>query len=417
MLKFATTTAEPEEVMVQYNTKRLNMRQREAGFVFEVNSLYDHLGQLRDRRKAQGKVYPLAKALLMVLLAKFGGEDSLRGMADWLTERRTELADLLQLAKPRTPSRATITRLLARVVSVKSLEQVLGEFAQTLPQAKMRVVMAIDGKTLRGTINLDNPRGVQLLAAYLPREGFVLFQLEIGRRHNEIPVAAKLLKCLDLRGKIVTADALLTQRRLCLQIVRAHGEPSRSRKGLTGYVLKVKANQPQLYDDIQRLFTDPPPQPDFQKAKSQGKANGRLEVRRLTVSSMLQGYSDWPHLAQVFQLVRRAVVLKTGQVSEEITYGVTSLTKEKVTPDELLTIVRAHWGIENGLHYRRDVTLLEDHSRVRTGHAPQALAAINNLVLTLIALTGYRNARQARSHYDAHPDEAFRLVTRQPAGL
>jgi predicted transposase YbfD/YdcC len=407
MLKFATTTAEPEEVMVQYNTKRLNKRQREAGFVFEVNSLYDHLGQLRDRRKAKGKVYPLAKALLMVILAKFGGEDSLRGMADWLTERRTELADLLQLAKPRTPSRATITRLLARVVSVNRLEQVLGEFVQSLPQEKMRVVIAIDGKTLRGTINLDNPRGVQLLAAYLPREGFVLFQLEVGRRHNEIPVAAKLLKCLDLRGKIVTADALLTQRRLCLQIVRAHGE----------YVLKVKANQPQLYDDIQRLFTDPPPQSDFGKAKSQGKANGRLEVRRLTVSSMLQGYSDWPHLAQVFQLVRRAVVLKTGQVSEEITYGVTSLTKEKVTPDELLTIVRAHWGIENGLHYRRDMTLWEDRQRVRTGHAPQALAALNNLVLSLIAKAGFSNARRARRHFGAHPDQVFELAIRQPVRL
>lgn len=393
--------------MRQYNTHHPTKRQREAGFVFEVNSLYDHLSQLRDRRKAKGKVYPLAKALLLVILAKFGGEDSLRGMADWLAERRTELADLLQLDKPRTPSRATITRLLGFIVSVKKLEQALGEFAQSLPQEGMRIVMAIDGKTLRGTINLDNPRGVQLLAAYLPRQGFVLFQLEIGRRHNEIPVAAKLLKCLDLRGKIVTADALLTQRRLCLQIVRAHGE----------YVLKVKANQPQLYDDIQRLFTDPPPQPDFQEAKRAGKANGRLEVRTLTVSSLLQGYSDWPHLAQVFQLVRRAVVLKTGEVSEVITYGVTSLTKEEATPRELLAIVRDHWGIENGLHYRRDVSLLEDRSRLRTGHAPQALAAINNLVLTLIAKAGFRNARHARRHFGAHFEKAFGLAIRQPERL
>ena len=396
--------------MRQYNTHRPNKRQREAGFVFEVNSLYDHLSQLHDRRKARGKVYPLAKALLLVILAKLGGQDSLRGMTEWLAERRTELADLLQLAKPRTPSRATITRLLGFIVSVKKLEQAFGEFAQSLPQAGLRIVMAIDGKTLRGTISLDNPRGVQLLAAYLPRQGFVLFQLEIGRRHNEIPVAATLLKCLDLRGKIVTADALLTQRRLCLQIVQAQGE----------YVLKVKANQPQLYDDIQRLFTDPPPKPDFQEAKREGKANGRLEVRTLTVSSLLQGYSDWPHLAQVFKLVRRAVVLKTGEVSEVITYGVTSLTQEEVTPKELLAIVRDHWGIENGLHYRRDVSLLEDRSRLRAGHAPQAVAAINNLVLTLIAKAGFRNACRARRHFDVHrapiKPEKFLLVDggRQP---
>jgi predicted transposase YbfD/YdcC len=393
--------------MRKYSTKSQKQRQWEAGFLFEVDSLYDYLSRLPDPRKAKGKIYVLAKALLMVILAKFGGEDSLRGISDWLAERQTELADWLKLDQPRTPSRPTITRLLAFIVNVKSLEQVLGEFAQSLPYQGMRVVLAMDGKTLRGTINLQNPRGVRLLAAYLPRQGFVLFQLQIGRRQNEIPVAAKLLKCLDLRGKIVTADALLTQRKLCLQIVEAQGE----------YVLKVKANQPQLYDDIQRLFNDPPPQHDFQAAKSEVKANGRLEVRTLTVSSLLHGYSDWPHLVQVFKLVRRAVVLQTGEVSEEITYGVTSLTPEEATPNELLTIVRDHWGIENGLHYRRDMTLLEDRSRVRTGHAPQALAAINNLVLSLIARAGFSNARRARRHFGAHWDEAFELAIRQPARL
>ncbi len=80
-----------------------------------------------------------------------------------------------------------------------------------------------------------------------------------------------------------------------------------------------------------------------------------------------------------------------------------------------MTIVRDHWGIENGLHYRRDVTLREDYSRVRTGHASQALAAINNLVLTLLAWAGFDNAPRARRHFDAHPAEAFALVTRRPA--
>lgn len=393
--------------MRQYSTKSRQQRQWEAGFLFEVDSLYDYLGRLPDPRKAKGKIYVLAKVLLMVILAKFGGEDSLRGITDWLAERRTELADLLKLDKPQTPSRPTITRLLAVLVSVKSLEHILGEFAQSLPHQGTWVVLAIDGKTLRGTINLQNPRGVHLLAAYLPRQGFVLFQLEVGRRQNEIPVAAKLLNCLDLRGKIVTADALLTQRKLCLQIVEAQGE----------YVLKVKANQPRLYDDIQRLFTDPPPQPDFEVAKSTDKANGRLDVRTLTVSSLLNGYSDWPHLAQVFKVVRRSVVLKTGEVSEELTYGVTSLTRKEVTPDELLGIVRDHWGIENGLHYRRDVTLREDASRVRTGHAPQALAAINNLVLSIMAWAGFDNARRARRHFGAHPEKAFALATCQPEPL
>jgi predicted transposase YbfD/YdcC len=255
---------------------------------------------------------------------------------------------------------------------------------------------------LRGSVDLTRPRGMHLLAAYLPEQGVVLLQMDVERKENEIPVAQRLLKHLDLRGKVVTGDALLTQRKLCLQIVGAGGE----------YVFKVKDNQHQLYDDIQRLFTDVPPNPDFETVTTVEGTHGRIDKRTLTVSSLLQPYSDWPHLAQVFRVVRRVTDPQTGVTTQETSYGVTSLQRSEVTPPRLLQMVRAHWGIENGLHYRRDVTLQEDHSRVRMRRAPQVMAALNNFVLSLFAWLGYENIPQARRHLDAHLAKGVALLTR-----
>jgi hypothetical protein len=126
---------------------------------------------------------------------------------------------------------------------------------------------------------------------------------------------------------------------------------------------------------------------------------------------MLQTYSDWPYLAQVFQVVRRVTHPHTGETSEEISYGVTSLQRTEVSPERLLHIVRAHWGIENGLHYRRDVTMHEDHSRVRLQRAPQVMAALNNFVLSLLAWLGYANIPQARRHLEAHLPKGVALLT------
>lgn len=388
--------------MSQYSTPKLEALTACDGFVFEVDSVLEKLMALDDSRKARGKVYELAMILLLMLLAKLSGEDSQRGMAQWLAERKTELADMLHLTKIRMPSRTTLRRIVTWIVSVEQLEIFFAEFIQQLSTAGTQVIVNVDGKTLRGSVDLSRPRGTHLLVAYLPEQGLVLFQMDVERKENEIPVAKRLLNHLDLRGKIVTGDALLTQRKLCLQIVEAGG----------AYVFKVKDNQPQLHDDIRRLFTDVPPKPDFEKVETVDGTHGRLDKRTLTVSSMLQGYSDWPHLAQVFQVVRRVTNPHTGETTAETSYGVTSLTRTQVTPQRLLAIVRAHWGIENRLHYRRDVTFQEDHSRVRLQRAPQVMAALNNFALSLFAWLGYENIPEARRHLGAHVSKGIALLTR-----
>lgn len=393
--------------MSKYTPLTFEINLRSEGLVFEVGSLFEALLPLHDQRDARGLRYALATVLVLVVLAKLAGEDGLRGIAQWVTERKEGLAELLGLAQPQAPYYTTYARILARAVRVDEFEQVVGHFFASLPQAGHTLEIALDGKTLRGTIPLGQTRGVHLLAAYLPGEGLVLMQVKVDCHENEISAAPQVLKRLDLRGKIVTGDALLTQRKLSRQIVEAGGD----------YVFPVKENQPQVLQDIQTLFAAEPclkgfsPAPkDLRSAGTLEKGHGRIERRTLTVSSDLKGYVDWPYAEQVFQLEREFKQLNTGQFTREVVYGVSSLTATEADAARLLAITRRHWGIESGLHYRRDVTLREDCSRVRAGQAPQMLAAINNLVLGLLARLGYTNVPQARRHFAAHVDEAVNVV-------
>jgi len=349
--------------------------------------------------------------LVFVILAKLAGEDFLRGIAQWVAERKTVLAGVLGLAQAQAPYYTTYGRILGHAVDLAQFEQITCAFFAALPGAGHTILIALDGKTLRGTIPSGATDGVHLLAAYFPREGLVFAQVEVGQKENEIPAAPRVLGMLDLQGKIVTADALLTQRHISIQIVEGGGE----------YVFPVKENQPQLLEDIQTLFAPEkcvkgfsPATQDFRTEEKVEKGHGRIEKRRLTVSRELKGYVTWPYAEQVFKLEREFKQMNTGKLMQETVYGITSLTAQEAGAKRLLAITRSHWGIESGLHYRRDVTLHEDRCRVRRGKAPHALAVINNLVLGLFARLGYTSAPEARRHFAAHLDEAVNLVLRVP---
>jgi predicted transposase YbfD/YdcC len=357
--------------MQKYTPISFEINLRPEGFVFDVGSLFEALLALHDQRDARGIRYALVTVLVFVVLAKLAGEDYLRGIAQWVAERQVGLAELFSLAKPQAPCYTTYGRILGRAVAVDEFDQVVGGFFAGLPGAGHTVEVALDGKTLRGTIPLGQTRGVHLLAAYCPGEGLVLAQVAVESRENEIVAAPRVLKRLDLQGKIVTGDALLTQRKLALQIVKAGGE----------YVFPVKDNQPELRADLWTLFEPEPcikgfspTTKDLRSAWQVEKRHGRIEKRILTASRDVQGYVDWPYAEQGFQLEREFKQLNTGQITHEVVYGITSLTTQEADAARLLEITRGHWGIESGLHFRRDVTLREDRSRVRMGHAPQVLA-------------------------------------------
>jgi predicted transposase YbfD/YdcC len=226
-------------------------------------------------------------------------------------------------------------------------------------------------------------------------------------KENDIVVSPKLLRCLDLRDKVVVADAMHAQRNLSAQIVAAGGE----------YGWIVKDNQPLTRQAIAQLFAPEKPVAglgcpamDFQQARTVDKGHGRLEERTITVSRLLQDYLDWPEVAQVFKLERRFIHLATGEVDQEVRDGLTSLSSQKASPQRLLELVRREWGIENGLHYRWDVTFQEDATRMTRKTVDRAMATINNRVSSLLAINGFQNFAQARRRYDAHPQQALTII-------
>ena len=208
-----------------------------------------------------------------------------------------------------------------------------------------------------------------------------------------------------------------TQRGVSTQILEAQGE----------YLFPVKENQPQLYKNIQALFAPENPKPGFGKIQTDfltvqkvNKGHGRIETRTITTSEMLNAYAAWPGLAQVYRLERQFQWRRHGRTyrtSRELEFGITSLTRQQVAPEQLLHIRRTHWGIETGLHYRRDVTLQEDATRMTVGNTGKVMASLNNLVLALIRQAGFHNAAQARRWFAAHLFKAFALLTTPFSGF
>ena len=377
---------------------------------FDVGSLYARFRELRDKRKPKGLRYRLETILVIMLLAKICGEDNPSGIAEWARHRTELFCETLNLERKTMPHHSTYRRISEEVICVEELEQMLSELWSAKRFFGKQVLLAIDGKVLRGTLD-EEQKGVYLLAAYLPNEGLVLMEVEVAGQGSEIPAAPKVLKHIDLREKVVMGDAMHTQREVSIQIVEAGGE----------YIWLAKGNQPQIEQDIRLWFgPDPIPIPgqsyvpkDFEMARTVNKGHGRIEQRTLVVSSQLKDFLDWPYLEQVFQLERKCTYSKTGEVQEQVVYGFTSLSRDEIAPRHLLELIRSYWGIENGLHYRRDVSLHEDKTRMTKRNAGRVMACLNNLVLSLlIGKLKFRYLPSARRYFAAFPALALALLTR-----
>jgi predicted transposase YbfD/YdcC len=384
------------------------------GVEFDCGSVYDWLCQLTDTRKAKGKRYRLETVLMIIVLAKLCGCDRPMEIAEWANNRREQLVKLLCLERATLPHYNTYRRIMAYGVYQEEIESLVGEYNQPGTHGK---VYALDGKAIRGMRKKEEEGNEYMLSVYDVEQAKVMSQVEVGRKENEITKAPKALQMVEIAQKVVTGDAMHTQRGLAAQIVEAQGD----------YVLPVKENQPQLYKNIQALFAPEYPKPgfgkiqtDFLTAQKVNKGHGRIETRIITTSEMLNAYAAWPALAQVYRLERQFQWRRTGRTyrtSCEVEFGITSLTRQEVSPLQLLQIRRTHWGIETGLHYRRDVTLKEDATRMTTGHMGKVMAALNNLVLALIRQAHFHNAAQARRWFAAHIDKAFALLTTPFSGL
>lgn len=392
---------------MEYSTVGKEQEISAEGVIYDKGSVYDRLHKLQDMRKARGKQYSLVGILMIILLAKLCGEDKPTAIADWGKNHQEELVALLKWKRSKTPNESTYRRVMAYKMYIDEIEELVREYNKQGEQGK---IYALDGKALRGMRKKDEMGMEYLLGVYDVEQGKTMAQVAVGRKENEISKAPEALKLVEISGKVITGDAMHTQKRLSAQIVEEKGD----------FVFPVKENQEKLYKNIQSLFAPDYPKPgfgkistDFLTAQKVNKGHGRIETRILTTSEMLNAYSDWPGLAQVYRLQRKFEWWRNGvcyRTSDEVEFGITSLARANTSPSRLLEIRRAHWGIETGSHYRRDVTLKEDATRMTVGNLAKVMACVNNLVLALIKQAKFHNAAQARRWFSAHIPQAFALL-------
>ena len=291
------------------------------------------------------------------------------------------------------PSESTFRRVLQRLDG-DALDDLAGEWAaqRTAPGPKQRRVIAVDGKTLRGSAH-DGDGGRHLLAALDQAHGVVLGQVEVGAKTNEIPMFTALCDRLDIQDAVITADALHAQ--------REHA-PYLARRG-THYVITVKGNQPGLYAQLAAL-----PWRDVPVAyQARERGHGRTERRTLKVTAVAKGLA-FAHACQAIQIVRRRKV--KGKWSAETCYAVTSLRAIQATHAQLAAIIRGHWGIEDRLHWVRDMAFDEDRSQVRTASGPRIMASLRNLAITVLRLAGAASIAAARRYHARRPARPLRTI-------
>lgn len=367
-----------------------------------VIPLIEVLVEVPDFRAARGRRHPLVAILALACAAMLCGYRSYGAIAEWGRNYGAPFLLALGFKRATAPCVGTL-HFVFRHLDVDRLEACLAQWANQVLAAQggeAHPALATDGKTLRGS-QKGGAAGAHLLATVSQRLGLTLGQCAVAESGNELTAMKAMLEGLLLTGRIITADALHTQRSFAETVLAAGGD----------YVLMAKENQPQLCEDIRTLFQEPQVvQETLTQATTVDLAHGRIEVRHLIASSALVGYTPWPGLQQVFQLERTITIKKTGQRRREIAYGVTSLTPQKADAARLLFLVRGHWRIENRLHWVRDVTFDEDRSTVRCGSTPQVMAALRNTAIALARLAGHTNIAAACRHYAARPWGALALL-------
>jgi len=377
--------------------------------------LVDVFAAVDDPRCRRGRRFTVAALLTLALAAMLANHLSPLAIAQWGAEQ-DEASKRAMGFKGVTPHQSTFARLFRRLdpalLSVALARHCAADAAPD-PDERGAEGVAIDGKAQRGRLAFSPTAGcpVHALTACTHARGVVLAQEEISgqteKAEAELTVAPRLIARLAWRGRVVTGDALFCQRALCAQVCDAEGD----------YLLIVKENQPQLHHDIATLFASRAdaalsaaslPAWDMRAAVVEERGHGRDEQRRVTASTELNDYLDWPGVGQVMMVERRWQ--ERGATKRAVRYAITSLPPDVADAARLLVLVRGHWQIENGLHYVKDVTLGEDRSLIRTGNGPSIMAILRDTVVSLLHRAGWRTIAERLRYYSGHPKEALAFL-------
>ncbi|MBF0518666.1 MAG: ISAs1 family transposase [Nitrospirae bacterium] len=346
------------------------------------------------RRETNNKLHGLSDILCITLCAVISGCDDWESVAEFGESKREWFGKFLTLSNG-IPSHDTFRRVFSLIDSEKFEEA----FSQWASQSGVIAIedehIALDGKTVRRSRNGKSGRALHLLHAWSCSRGLVAGQLKVDDKSNEITAIPDVLSLFDLKGITVTIDAMGCQRDIAQHIVSSDGN----------YILALKGNQGDLLDDV-KLFLDTETKDNPKGAfKTVEKDHGRIETRKVWVSEDI----DWLDKKKQWAGLKSIVVVEANREiqdkkTKERRYFISSLPAEA---KRLGTIIRAHWGIENSLHYVLDVAFNEDQCRARTGHNAENLSIIRRFALNLLkqnktCMLGVKNKRLKAAYDDTY---------------
>jgi predicted transposase YbfD/YdcC len=377
----------------------------------QYSGMLERFKDVPDPRTRPNRLYSWQLLWALISAAMASSCQTPAAIARWIKEHRDDLLAVLPPTLIRLPSESTIRRTLC-CVDARLLDTALTTQPTPAPAPPQLPVaaelpiplvgQAIDGKAIRGVGRDGHPCLLVSLVAH--GSATVLAQAEVARKRDERSAVPCLLEQRDLQGIVVTLDALHTLKTTARLVLEQRGD----------YLMVVKKNQATLYEFLDLLFSLPAHPADHevwdQAGPTSEKGHGRLETRTLITGSAHIEDVDWPGVAQVMRRECERIELKSGKLTREMSYGVTSLAPERADAAVLEALWRGHWTIENRVHYVRDVSFGEDGGHAAAGSTAHALASVRNALLEMFRRAGWRFVPDALAHYGASVRRALTLV-------
>lgn len=365
--------------------------------------MLSHFETLDDPRVERTKRYPLIEIIFLIISATISGCEGWKSIRDFGLLKLDWLRQFFPYEHG-IPVDDTLARVM-RKLDTKQFSNCFTSWMQAISSVTGGDVIAIDGKTLRGSYDGDAKSAIHMVSAWSSANGVVLGQEKTAEKSNEITAIPELLKSLEVKGCIVTIDAMGCQRSIAEQIVKQKGD----------YFLALKGNQGRLCEEVKNFFTI---------AQAHGFKNtphgfyvdvdaghGRVETRKAYVLDFnaykehIPSGDKWKKLSQVMMIESKRE--GSNFTTEDVRFYITSSLE---SPQKLLEAARKHWGVENSLHWTLDVTFKEDESRIRKDAAPENLAIFRHIALNVIRKNKSIDASVKRKRHMAALDDSVRTT-------
>lgn len=354
--------------------------------ILETNFL-DHFTELKDPRLQRNQLYTAAEILLVTLLAVICGAEGWQDVENYGKSKISYLRCYFPYANG-IPSDDTVRRFF-RAINPDCFKEIFAKWIQCIANVVNAKVIAIDGKSSRRTFDKDGNM-LHMVSAFATEARVVLAQEKVSDKSNEITAIPLLLDLFDVKGHIITIDAMGCQYAIANKIVDKGGD----------YIFSLKGNQGSLSEDVELFLNTPHTQNTCSNVKDYDKGHGRLETRICFVSNdvewLRKEHNNWETIQSIIRIDSTREVVEKGarKINQESRYYISSL--KNPTPQEALNAIRDHWGIENTLHWILDMSFNEDYSRIRKENAPHVMAILRHMALNILQQGKLKNQKFKR---------------------